>query len=44
MLGPERARAQAAMLARQAAGHLDSFGPPRRLLQALAAYVVERRS
>ncbi len=44
ILGPERARIQAGLLARQAAGHLDSFGPSARLLQALAAYVVERRN
>ena len=44
VLGPERARAQAAMLARQAAEHLDSFGKRAGLLQALAAFVVQRRS
>jgi farnesyl diphosphate synthase len=43
VLGPERARAQADMLARQAAGHLDSFGPRAALLRDLAAYVVARR-
>jgi farnesyl diphosphate synthase len=43
-LGPERARAQAVMLARQAAEHLDGFGPRAGLLQALAAFVVQRRS
>ena len=42
--GIERARAQAEMLARQAAGHLDGFGERGRLLQALAAYVVSRRN
>ena len=44
VLGPERARALAVMLARQAAGHLDGFGPRAALLQALAAFVVQRRS
>jgi len=44
VLGPERARAQAVMLARQAAEHLDIFGPRAGLLQALAAFVVQRRS
>ena len=44
ILGPERARAQAAMLADQAAAHLDSFGPRGRTLKALASYVVARRS
>jgi farnesyl diphosphate synthase len=44
VLGIERARAQAEMLARQAAGHLDGFGERGRLLQALAAYVVSRRN
>jgi farnesyl diphosphate synthase len=43
-LGPERAREQADLLAAQAAGHLDSFGPRAERLQALAAYVVGRRS
>ena len=43
ILGPERARAQADMLARQAAGHLDSFGERAELLRQLAAYVVTRR-
>jgi farnesyl diphosphate synthase len=44
VLGPERARAQAVMLARQASDHLDGFGPRAALLQALAGFVVERRS
>lgn len=43
ILGPERARAQAEMLASQAAGHLDSFGERAELLRQLAAYVVARR-
>jgi farnesyl diphosphate synthase len=44
ILGPERARAQAELLARQAAGHLDGFGERAALLRQLAAYVVNRRS
>jgi farnesyl diphosphate synthase len=44
ILGAERARAQAAMLASQAARHLDSFGPRADRLRDLATYVVERRS
>src|SRR5690242_13237005 len=44
VLGLERARAQAELLARQAAGHLDGFGERGRLLQALADYVVTRRN
>lgn len=44
ILGVERARAQADMLARQAAGHLDSFGERAELLRELAAYVVARRT
>nr|HEX5328381.1 farnesyl diphosphate synthase [Acetobacteraceae bacterium] len=44
VLGPDRARAHAEMLARQAAGHLESFGERARLLRALAGYVVSRRS
>ena len=53
MLGTERARAQADMLAEQAAGHLDSFAEggasaeahaAAETLRALAAYVVKRRS
>ncbi len=43
MLGAERARAQAAMLAAQAAQHLDSFGAPAEVLRALADFVVARR-
>lgn len=43
VLGPERAREQAVMLARQAAGHLDVFGQPAAMLRALAAYVVQRQ-
>ena len=42
LLGVDRARAQAEMLARQAAQHLDAFGPEADRLRALAAYVVDR--
>jgi farnesyl diphosphate synthase len=42
VLGPERARAHAEMLASQAAEHLDSFGARAEVLQALAAHVVAR--
>jgi len=44
VLGAERARAQAEMLARQAAAHLDGLGERAALLQTLASYVVTRRS
>jgi farnesyl diphosphate synthase len=44
VLGLERARAQARLLARQAAGHLDGFGDRGELLRSLAAYVVTRRN
>jgi farnesyl diphosphate synthase len=44
VLGVERARSQADLLARQAAGHLDTFGDRAELLRALAAYVVARRN
>lgn len=44
VLGAERARAQAELLARQAAAHMESFGERAALLRALAAYVVTRRS
>ena len=44
VLGPERARAHANMLAAQAAAHLDSFGPRANLLRDLAAFAVNRRS
>jgi farnesyl diphosphate synthase len=43
VLGTERARAQAELLARQAAGHLDPFGPRADALRALATFVVTRR-
>ncbi len=44
VLGLERARAQAELLARQAAGHLEGFGERGKLLRSLAAYVVTRRN
>ncbi len=44
ILGIERARAQAEMLASQAARHLDSFGERGEHLRQLAAYVVARRT
>jgi farnesyl diphosphate synthase len=44
ILGAERARSQAEMLARQAAGHLEGFGDRGLLLRSLASYVVTRRS
>jgi farnesyl diphosphate synthase len=42
--GVERARAQAELLAAQAAGHLEGFGEEARLLRELAAFVVSRKS
>ena len=44
LLGIERARAQADMLADQAAAHLDVFGDKAELLRATARFVVDRRS
>src|ERR1700733_2514203 len=44
VLGIERARSQAEMLAQQAAGHLEGFGQRAMLLRSLAPYVVTRRS
>jgi farnesyl diphosphate synthase len=44
ILGLERAKAQAMHLADQAAGHLESFGPPADLLRALAKFTVTRKS
>jgi len=44
VLGIERARSQAVLLAGQAAAHLESFGLRAALLRALADYVVTRRS
>jgi farnesyl diphosphate synthase len=43
ILGLEQARAQAAMLADQAARHLDIFEERAEILRQLARYVVERR-
>ena len=43
LLGVDRARTQATMLADQAAAHLDAFGPEADRLRALAAYVVHRQ-
>jgi len=42
LLGVDRARAQAEMLAAQAVSHLDAFGPEADRLRALAQYVVSR--
>ncbi len=44
VLGVERARAHATMLAEQAAAHLDHFGENADLLKALARYMVTRRN
>ena len=44
VLGLDRARAHAAMLASQAAEHLTGFGPRAENLRALAEFVVTRRS
>ena len=44
VLGPERARAQAELLAKQAAQHLEVFDEKADLLRGLAAYVVNRRA
>jgi len=44
VLGVARARQQADMLARQAAGHLDGFDERAALLRALALFVVARRN
>lgn len=44
LLGVERARAQAGMLADQAARHLDIFGDRADTLRAIARFVVERRA
>jgi farnesyl diphosphate synthase len=44
ILGVERARAQAGLLARQAAAHLDSFGETADLLKQAANFVVARRT
>jgi farnesyl diphosphate synthase len=44
ILGPERARAQAQLLADQAAAHLEVFDEKADLLRGLARYVVNRRA
>lgn len=44
ILGVERARAQADLLARQAAAHLEPFGAAADLLKQAAEFVVARRS
>jgi farnesyl diphosphate synthase len=44
ILGVERARAHAEMMAEQAAEHLESFGDRAATLRALAAFVVTRRN
>ncbi|CAA7619925.1 polyprenyl synthetase family protein [Magnetospirillum sp. UT-4] len=44
LLGVERARAQASMLAEQACRHLDPFGAKAELLRDTAKFVVERRA
>lgn len=42
ILGPDKARDQARLLARQAAAHIEAFGEQARLLREAAAYVVGR--
>jgi farnesyl diphosphate synthase len=44
IMGLERARAQAALLAQQAAAHLEPFGPPADLLRQATKFVVTRRA
>jgi farnesyl diphosphate synthase len=44
ILGLERARAQAALLAQQSAAHLEPFGSAADLLRQAARFVVERRA
>ncbi|MBS0523238.1 MAG: polyprenyl synthetase family protein [Proteobacteria bacterium] len=44
ILGLERARSQAGLLAQQAAAHLEPFGAPADLLKQAAGFVVTRRS
>ncbi|SJZ40951.1 farnesyl diphosphate synthase [Enhydrobacter aerosaccus] len=44
ILGLERARAQARLLADQAAAHLEPFGPSAHLLKQAAEFVVSRRA
>ena len=42
LLGPERARAQAAMLIEQAIEHLAGYGDEADILRSVARYVIER--
>ena len=42
LLGPDRAREQAAMLVEQAIAHLSGYGEEAAILRAVARYVVER--
>jgi farnesyl diphosphate synthase len=44
ILGLERARAQAGLLAQQSSAHLEPFGPAADLLRQAARFVVERRA
>ena len=44
IMGTERSRAQADMLAAQAAAHLEAFGEGARCLKELAAFVIERQA
>jgi farnesyl diphosphate synthase len=44
ILGKERARAQADLLARQAAAHLEPFGEPADLLRQATKFVVARQA
>jgi farnesyl diphosphate synthase len=44
ILGLERARSQAHLLAEQAAAHLEPFGDKAELLRAVARFVVDRKS
>ena len=44
ILGVERARAQASLLAQQAATHLEPLGPSAELLKQAANFVVQRRA
>jgi farnesyl diphosphate synthase len=44
ILGLERARSQATLLANQAAAHLEPFGPSAHLLKQAADFVVSRRA
>ena len=44
LLGLDKAKAEAAQLARSAANHLDLFGDKAKLLQSAAFFVVERQT